>query len=103
TVLTPEQKLIVRWYCVNDTHNTLQLLKTLKENIGLRFAMSKEYGIDLRSKSDAQIAEAVLRKELSALGHRTKPPVIPPGTEYRYQVPHFIRFQTPNLQYALET
>lgn len=100
--LSEDQKVIVRWYCVNDTRNTIQLLKTLKGNIALRYLMTAEYGIDLRSKSDAQIAEAVLRKGLQALGHKTRPPVILPGTEYRYQVPHYISFKTPNLQYALE-
>src|SRR5690606_25185770 len=29
TELNEDQKLIVRWYCVNDTRNTDQLLKTL--------------------------------------------------------------------------
>jgi hypothetical protein len=33
--------------------------------------MSEQYGMDLRSKSDAQIAEAVLVKEIGHTGNST--------------------------------
>src|SRR3546814_15732833 len=65
TILSPNQIAIVRWYCVNDTHNTAHLRETLKEQIELRYTLSNEYKVDLRSKSDAQIAEAVVSAEIT--------------------------------------
>lgn len=103
-LLSREQKAIVRLYCVNDLDNTIDLYNTLKQALELREVMSSEYGMDLRSKSDAQIAEAVLG---DAIMRRTgtvriDKPIIPIGTVYRYNVPSFIRFQTPLLQRVLE-
>ena len=103
TVLNDDQIAIVRWYCVNDIRNTAQLYETLQEQVSLRESMTAEYGVDLRSKSDAQIAEAVITHELErALGHRIRPPVILPGTTYRYKVPHFIRYESSLMNWALD-
>lgn len=104
TVLSTEQALITRYYCVNDLDNTILLYKALSEQISLRITMSKEYNIDLRSKSDAQIAEAVIRSEIETMvGHYLEKPTIAPGTAYRYNIPHFLNFKTPLMQKVLET
>lgn len=101
-VLNEDQMSIVRYYCVNDLVTTAFLYMCLQEHITLRESMSQEYGIDLRSKSDAQIAEAVIASEIEKLnGFRPQCPVIAPGTCYHYRVPHFIRFQTPLMNWAL--
>ena len=104
TVLSPEQIIITRWYCVNDTSNTRLLRKTLNEQVELRYTLSNEYKIDLRSKSDAQIAEAVIAAELTRRT-KTKPtkPVIEVGTTYRYNAPPFIQFRSPLMNWALDT
>lgn len=102
TILSPHQIAIVRWYCVNDTHNTALLRETLKEQIELRYTLSNEYKVDLRSKSDAQIAEAVMAAELQRrTGVRPKRPEIEVGTTYRYQVPPWMKFKSPLMQWAL--
>lgn len=102
TILTPHQIAIVRWYCVNDTHNTAHLRETLKEQIELRYTLSNEYKVDLRSKSDAQIAEAVMAAELTRrTGVRPKKPEIEVGTVFRYQVPAWMKFRSPLMQWAL--
>lgn len=104
TFLTPDQITITRWYCVNDTMNTELLRSCLEEHIDLRYSLSNEYKVDLRSKSDAQIAEAVIGHEYQRItGSRAQRPTIDIGTTYRYNVPHFIKFQSPLLQWALET
>jgi len=101
-VLTPDQITELKQYNVNDLENTELVFNELKPQLELRYAMSLQYGVDLRSKSDAQIAEAVITSELFKLrGYRAKAPSIPPGTEYRYKTPKFIRFETPMLQEAL--
>lgn len=102
--LTEEQKPIVRNYCFNDLDTTELLFDFMKERIELRQAMSAEYGLDLNSKSDAQIAEAVLIKEITAInGVRPKRPDIAVGTRFNYSPPEYLKFQTPVLQRLLET
>lgn len=104
TILTPEQIAITRWYCVNDTANTALLRETLKEQIELRYTLSNEYRIDLRSKSDAQIAEAVMAAELKRrTGVKPEKPSIEVGTTYRYNPPPFVQFRSPLLNWALQT
>lgn len=101
--LSPPQQDIVRWYCVNDLTQTGFLHESLKEQIALREAMGREYGMDLRSRSDAQVAEAVIAHEVQKLnGQRPQKPEIAVGTRYRYKIPHFIKFETPLMNWALE-
>ena len=102
--LSKEQKLIIKNYNFNDLDVTEQLFDFMKERIELRRAMSSEYGLDLMSKSDAQIAEAVLVQEVTKLnGVRLKRPDIPPGFSFKYTAPDYIKFQTPALQALLKT
>lgn len=103
TVLSAEQIAIVRWYCINtDTTNTALLRECLRQHIDLRYALSNEVGVDLRSKSDAQIAEAVMAAELQRIsGQRPKKPEIEVGTTYHYNVPKFIQFRSPLMNWAL--
>lgn len=104
TTLSPEQIAIVRWYCVNgDIPATAVLHESLKEQITLREALGAEYKLDLRSKSDAQIAEAVIGAEVEKLNGRRAPrPEIEPGTVYKYKVPSFIRYESQLMKWALE-
>jgi len=104
TMLTSEQKIITRYYNFNDLDGTEILFDFMQERIELRRAMSAEYGLDLLSKSDAQIAEAVLVQEVTKLnGIRPQRPTIPPGFSFKYQPPDYIKYQTPALQQLLET
>lgn len=101
-VITEQQRQDLRDYCENDLQTTLALYRALIKQIELRQSMSEQYGIDLRSKSDAQIAEYVLKSELTKLTGKTyKAPVLPKGYNFRYRVPDFIQFQTPVLQSVL--
>ena len=102
THLTPEQMDIVRWYCVNDLNSTEDLYNELRPAIQLREDMSKEYDTDLRSKSDAQVAEAVilaaLRKQTGQ--RRFERAQIPAGHSFYYQAPSYIKYQTPLLNWV---
>lgn len=103
TKLTPEQMGVVRDYNLNDLDLTAALFKFLAPQIELREAVGKKYGIDLRSKSDAQVSEAVIGSELRKRGVEVKVPKIQPGTQFQYKVPEFIQFKTPQFQAMLET
>lgn len=103
TVLSHPQRAIVRWYCVNDLQTTRDLLLSIGKELDLRCEMSEEYGVDLRSKSDAQIAEAVIGSEIEKLnGYRCSAPKIEVGTCFNYKVPHFIKYESPLMNAVLE-
>ena len=101
--LSFNQIAITRLYCINDLDNTLILYDSLKTELELRGEMSATYKLDLRSKSDAQIAEAVIRSELQKKGSgRIQRPVITPGRIYFYKAPRFLKFESPLMKWALE-
>ncbi len=103
TRLSRDQIAITRWYCINDLDNTELLYRSLDQEIELREQMSQEYGIDLRSKSDAQIAEAVIGSELEKLmRRRCQKPVILPGHKFHYQAPSFLKYSTPLMNAAFQ-
>lgn len=104
TRLGPLRRAIVRWYCYNDTANTAYVRLHQQEHIELRVQLSNQHGMDLRSKSDAQLAEAVIIKEIQKLtGQRPKAPgpLSAVGQRFFYQAPSYIRFQSANLQQML--
>jgi len=101
--LTHDEIESIRSYHVNDLDTTIDLKNDLKTQIDLRAVMSDQYGIDIRSKSDAQIAEAVIRAEVERLsGKKIEKPKIVPG-KFKYIPPSFIEFKTPILKQLLET
>ena len=103
TQLIEQQADDIKVYCINDLECTALLLKDLEPQLSLRQSMSEEYGIDLRSKSDAQIAETVLCSEVAKLNHQwPKRPKIPAGYSFKYKVPDFVSYKTPVLQNMLE-
>lgn len=102
-VLTQEDAEIVRPYCCNDLSNTELLFNELAPELKLRAEMSEEYGVDLRSKSDAQVAEAVINSELQkVLGYYPKKPTLSADTVLVYEVPDFVCYQTTQLREMLE-
>lgn len=54
-------------YCRNDRRGTGELREAIDERIKIRYRMSERYGVDLRSKSDAQMAEAMVKAEWSRI------------------------------------
>jgi hypothetical protein len=90
-------------YCVNDLDNTELLFNNLTEQLNLRQALSLEYKQDLMSKSDAQIAEAVIGAEIRKLKGRypskTKPR---PGTIHHFKAPANLVFKTEYMQGVLK-
>lgn len=91
----PADRARLREYCRNDLAVTDTLYRKLKPQIELRQSMSAEYDLDLRSKSDAQIAEAVLAHQVTLLtGKPIVRQVIEPGTSYHYRAPRWIQFRS---------
>jgi len=100
--ITPEQVPLLRGYCKNDNILTRELFDKLSKQLELRRSMSSEYGVDLRSRSDAQIAEAVLKAEFSRLTGGVPPKTVPDYDSFLYDPPAYVRFSTPQLQNVLD-
>jgi len=93
---------IVRNYNFNDLDNTQLVYNFNKDRMDLRASMGAEYSEDLMSKSDAQIAEVVIAKEVGkVLGYRIQRPEIAAGTTYKYQTPSYIQFASDELKELL--
>ncbi len=106
--LQPDERVLPNWlepirdYHGNDLLVTEDMKRELAPQIDLRCSMSDEYKVDLRSKSDAQIAEAIMKAEIEKMtGRRLYKPEIEPGL-FKYVPPDFIRFETPDMQVMLE-
>lgn len=96
--LSVEDIQIVREYHQNDLDVTRDLYQELKPQIDIRCQISDQYSIDVRSKSDAQIAEAVIKAEIEReIKGKVYRPDIKPGI-FNYVAPKWVRFQTPLMQ-----
>ena len=101
--VTEAEIVEVDTYCENDLAVLEALFDALQPQIHQREALGKRYGLDLRSKSDAQVAEAVLKRRCEqATGRRIYKPEIDWNLAFRYKVPPFISYASPQLQRALE-
>ena len=96
--LTDAQMDAVRDYCVNDLRVTKALADKIAPQLALRVDMGAQYGLDLRSKSDAQIAEAVLKSEIEAISGKVLHPLrLKDGHTVRYIDPGMVSFIDPTL------
>ena len=93
---------LLKTYCANDLQVTQALYLKLAPQIELRAQMGKTYDLELRSKSDAQIAETVIRTQVKAItGVMPERRIIEGGTLYQYSAPSYIRFSSAPLEAVL--
>jgi len=91
-------------YCELDLTNLELKYEAIEPQRIIRDHDSKRYGLDLRSKSDAQLAEAVIKRRCEeALGQRIFKPEIDWNMQFRYDPPKWIGFDIPQLQAALRS
>lgn len=102
-LIGPSDRPVIVSYCYNDLDNTLDLYRHIEPQIELRCQMSEQYGVDVRSKSDAQIAESVIRHELERItGEKLYRPELPHDYTFKYKPPSFISFKTEQMRDALK-
>lgn len=100
--LTQADAMTIRHYCVNDLDNTELLRTELTPHIELREKLGKEFELDLRSLSDAQMAELIVGREYHNLtGNWPKRPGFFPGSTFTYKAPSYIQFRSPALKKLL--
>lgn len=85
--LSEDEAEVLADYCDNDLDETERLFNKLLGALALREKMTERYGINLMSKSDAQMAETIIAKELGLL--RAGKPEIPKTVTYR--APDFVQ------------
>ena len=96
--LEPEQEPLLLEYCHNDVDTTVELLNQLEKEVILRVEMSRRYGVDMRSKSDAQMAEQVY---ITTMGLQRAENEIP--AHVVYTAPGFLKFRDAGLQHILDS
>lgn len=102
TVLDDFQVEQVMAYLDNDLEVTEDLALELMPLIEIRNKTSAQIGVDVRSMSNAQIGEAILRKKVEKRkgGKRLYKPDIVTGA-FKYEPPAYISFQTETMQQVL--
>jgi len=101
--LSEDQIVKLGEYCENDLDTLEHNYKEAIPLIQMREHLSERYGMDLRSKSDAQLAEAVIKKRCEdALKTRIYKPEIDWNLQFRYEPPHWLSFQDEGLRNAFE-
>ena len=94
--LTEEQKIAIKKYCSNDVDITIDLYNHLLKPLEIRRGINLQYDVEVRSKSDAQIAEALIKKQMfTMLGS-------PEEYKFNYQQPKYINFRSEELNELLE-
>lgn len=101
-VLTRDEAQVIKHYNVNDLDNTILLYKELLPEIKLRETLGTEYNQDLRSRSDAQIAEAVICSELTKITGKYPDKANFAPEFVQYQAPHWIGYVSPELRAAVD-
>ena len=98
-ILTETEMDDIALYCNNDTANTLSLFNEVKDKVDLRIEISKTYGLDVRSKSDAQVGEAIFKYVIEKETGRKlyKPELHKIKHRFKYTPPDFIHFQHESL------
>jgi hypothetical protein len=101
--ISPEQRPVLVLYCRNDRLVTIDLWNKARDPkddiIETRELVGREFAMDLRSKSDAQMAEAVIKARIQKMnGERVYPQQVRPGTRYRYNPPAFLQFRSQVLK-----
>jgi hypothetical protein len=96
-MITKDQETDILEYCHNDVDTTEELLRQLENEVLLRVEMSRRYKVDMRSKSDAQMAEAAY---VTSMGLKYTKNKIPETIEYT--PPSFLKFRNFKLQQLLD-
>jgi len=101
--ITAEEATQLAQYCLNDLDNTILLREELAGQIALRMELSEQYEQDLRSKSDAQTAERIIALEVKEItGVHPQRPQGLEGKSFKYQVPEYISYASPQLKALLD-
>jgi hypothetical protein len=90
-------------YCMNsDIPATELLFEKLREPLSFRVALGQTIKQDLRSRSDAQIGEAIVKHRVEALTGQRVRKLDEFETSFGYDIPHWMKFESKQLQNVLD-
>lgn len=101
TMLSVPDMVTIKEYCINDLDTTIDLYNAIKSRLDVRRDMIGDYGYSVLSKSDAQIAELVIKQELKKINPDIDFKAKTDISKIRYAAPDFIKFTTPLLKNTL--
>lgn len=94
-VLTFEQMEFVKDYNCNDLDCTGDLFKELQPAIEMRKELGPRFNTDMRSMSDAGIAETIMTQELRKVtGRSIRPPEFDADFTFQLKRPSMLKFET---------
>lgn len=96
-MVSAEQESMLIEYCHNDVETTAELLRQLEKELLLRVEMSRQYGVDMRSKSDSQMAEQAY---ITSMKLKRRDNEVPATVSYT--PPGFLKFMNAELQALLD-
>lgn len=97
--LSSDEMLKVDLYCEHDLSVLEELFIAAAPLLSIRERLGQRYGLDLRSKSDAQVGAAIIKHRCEqAMGMKLYKREIDWNLKFRYEPPAFLQFQTPQLQ-----
>lgn len=102
-IITLDQVEPMRQYCENDLDTTWALYKKQEGSFKLREDVGVMYGLDLRSRSDAQMAEDIFKSELAKFGVNVHRPEYPKDYSFKYHMPYWITFKSDELKQVQQT
>jgi len=104
TFLKQKDADIVKDYCINDLNTTIDLYESIEKRVELREILSKKYNFDVKSKSDAQIAEVVIKHEFKKFNLIKKfiAPKINREELIFYKAPKYLNFKSKDLKEAFD-
>lgn len=97
-LLSPEKQVITDTYCGNDLAGTRQLREEVQSRLRMREKLTETYSADMRSKSDAQMSEAIIA---SRLGYSPEKRYLPTGYQFKLQLAPWLDFCTPQMRQVL--
>ena len=101
-ILSPRDMNLATLYCLNDVEALGLLREAMLPALELRTALGRAHGADFRSRSDAQIGEAiVLRRIERKTGQRVIKPDVRPRT-FRYSPPPWAQFNNERIRWILD-
>ncbi len=101
TIIKDAEHEVIRNYCFNDIDITIELYNKLELDLELRDKIGKIYNLELRSKSEPQISEAIIKKLLSTKSSYNT--FLNMEVVLKYNPMESIKFQTSNLVEMFET
>lgn len=101
--ITPDMRITMRWYLNNDLTLTHELFDEMSEEQQLRASLSAQYRVDVRSKSDAQIAEVLFKVEYERItGKKLYKQDKIKAERFHFETPATISFETQYMRDVLQ-